>query len=303
MDLLPISGATLASEPTVLASVRTIGAQYGVDYTDDRAVAEMFGERREALRWSQRGRRAWFGGLALAVGAVWPFIGPEVPAFTGSPALAYGPAVPFLAVGIGLLISVRARWKRELEHPALVGYRHVLGVARSRGLPVTHVPAWLEGRSEYGGTKPAVPVPTYRPVAPDTPDTTSTPSTPAGPYGDRPQDVPPMPPAVAEYEEIADQGGWHDEAGCLFVIAALIGAAYGWWQGVALGYLALLLVPLAVRVWLAGSRQGKEKERLRTEALDYVEAIARAQASGAAVPELSPRLRKLLDEEQWLGRR
>ncbi|WP_075779411.1 hypothetical protein [Streptomyces acidiscabies] len=330
MDLLPINGATLASEPTVLASVRTISAQYGVDYTDDRAVTAMFEERREALHRSQRGPLVWLGGLALLVGGVWPFIGPEVPALAENPALAYGPAVPILAAGIVCLISVRARWKRELGHPALAGYRHVLGVARSRGLPVTHVPAWLEGRSEYGGTKPTTPVPTYRPTGGEPSHTPSTPAgpyaagpygrqapgTPAGPYGYQPpgaapatpnpyavHTVPPVPDAVAAYEKIADQGGWHDEAGCLFVIAALIGAAYGWWQGVTLGYLALVLVPLAIWVWLAGSRQGKEKERLRKEALAYVETVARAQAAGAAVPELSPRLRKLLDEEQWMGRR
>ncbi|WP_416973455.1 DUF3824 domain-containing protein [Streptomyces sp. 4F14] len=328
MDLLPINGATLASEPTVLASVRTISAQYGVDYTDDRAVAAMFEERREALHWSQRGPLVWLGGLALLVGGVWPFIGPEVPALADSPALAYGPAAPVLALGIGCLTAVRARWKRELGHPALVGYRHVLGVARSRGLPVTHVPAWLEGRSEYGGTKPTVPVPRYRPTGGEPSHTPSTPAGPyasgpyaphpqaaAGPYGYQPpgtpnpyaarasRTVPPVPGSVAAYEKIADQGGWHDEAGCACVIAALIGAAYGWWQGVTLGYLALVLLPLAVWVWLAGSRQGKEKERLRREALAYVETVARAQAAGAAVPELSPRLRKLLDEEQWLGRR
>jgi len=214
---------------------------------------------------------------------------------------------------------------------------------------VTHIPAWLEGRSGYGGTKPAVPVPVYRPMvgdtrntsgavaaapgtAADTPSTgagSSTPGTGAGPYGHRPPGTtgaaspcatpvslavpsvpapvspaaPPAPASVAAYEEIADQGGWHDEAGCLLVVAALVGVAYGWWQGMPLGYLALLLVPLAIRVWVAGSRQGKEKERLREEALAHVEAVARAQAAGAVVPELSPRLRKLLDEEQWLGRR
>lgn len=318
MDLLPINGATLASEPTVLASVRTISAQYGVDYTDDRAVTAMFEERREALHRSQRGPLVWLGGLALLVGGVWPFIGPEVPALAENPALAYGPTVPILAAGIVCLISVRARWKRELGHPALTGYRHVLGVARSRGLPVTHVPAWLEGRSEYGGTKPTTPVPTYRPTGGEPSHTPSTPAGPyaAGPYGYQPpgaapsapnpyavHTVPPVPDAVAAYEKIADQGGWHDEAGCLFVVAALIGAAYGWWQGVTFGYLALVLLPLAVWVWLAGSRQGKEKERLRKEALAYVETVARAQAAGAAVPELSPRLRKLLDEEQWMGRR
>ncbi|MHC5904979.1 hypothetical protein ACVNF4_13905 [Streptomyces sp. S6] len=295
MDLLPISGATLATEPTVLASVRTISAQYGVDYLDDRAVTAMFDERRDALHWSRRGPLVRFGGLALLVGVVWPVVGPEVPAFADEPVLAYGPAVPVLTVGIGLLISVHARWKRELEHPALIGYRHVLGVARSRGLPVTHVPAWLEGRSGYGGTRPAVPVPVYRPRAGDTRNTPEVPPVPAS--------VPPPPDSVAAYEEIAGRGGRHDEAGCLLVVAGLIGAAYGWWEGVPLGYLGLVLVPLAVRVWLAGSRQGKEKERLREEALAYVETVARAQAAGAVVPELSPRLRKLLDEEQWLGRR
>jgi hypothetical protein len=111
------------------------------------------------------------------------------------------------------------------------------------------------------------------------------------------------PPAVLAYERVADEGGWHDEAGCLLFAAGGIGAGWAWTEGGPLGGLAaLLLVPLAVWTWVAGHRQGKRKEALRQEALAYVRAVAQAQAAGARVPELSPELRKLLLEQEELGR-
>jgi hypothetical protein len=111
-----------------------------------------------------------------------------------------------------------------------------------------------------------------------------------------------MPSAVLAYERFADTGGWHDEAGWLLLAAGGIGAGWAWSEGRPAGLAALLLVPLAVWTWLAGHRQGKEKERLRQEALAYVRAVAEAQAAGARVQELSPVVRRLLLEEEQLGR-
>ncbi|CAM5474293.1 hypothetical protein STENM327S_08276 [Streptomyces tendae] len=65
--------------------------------------------------------------------------------------------------------------------------------------------------------------------------------------------------------------------------------------GTAVGYAALLLVPVAVWVWLAGRRQGREKEESREEARQYVKALEAAQAAGAHIPELSPQLRRLVE--------
>jgi hypothetical protein len=187
---------------------------------------------------------------------------------------------------VAALTRVHVRWKRELTHPALAGYREVLGVARAHGVPLTHVPAWLEGRSSSGGGKGAAPIPSYPPV-----ERTAPAVAPAAPVA-----VPPKPDSVAAYERMADAGGWHDEAGCLLVFAGAGGAMWAASSDAPVGYGALALVPVAILVWVAGRRQGSEKERLRAEAEAYVRAVAAAQAAGARVPELSPVLRKLLGD-------
>jgi hypothetical protein len=290
--LLPIGGATLASDARVLEAVRAIGARTGVDYTDDAAVSALLRERRRAMDATQRGSLVWLGGLALTVGVIWPFVAPTVPAFAGKPVLAFGPVGPLLIVAVAVLTLVRTRWKRELTHPALAGYREVLGVARAHGLALTHVPAWLEGKSSDAGGRGAAPIPSYPTVQPG-------PAEPAPLPQERVPStsvvVPPKPAAVAEYERIANAGGWHDETGCLLVLAGAGGAFWAATAGSTIGYGALTLVPAAVIVWLAGSRQGSEKERLRAEAIEYVRAVTSAQEAGAQVPELSPVLRKLLD--------
>ncbi|MFD9431221.1 hypothetical protein [Streptomyces sp. NPDC060002] len=348
MALLPVSRATLASDARVLATVRAIGERRGVDYTDDAAVSELLAERRRALEATQHGPLVWVGGLTLVAGVLWPFMAQMVPALSGRLPLSYAPAGPLLVVAVATLSAVRLRWKRELVHGTLVGYREVIGVARAHGLPVTHVPAWLEGRS-YGGTgKGSAPVPTYSVVreedggtlppgpaapsatwaAPD-PSSVSPGAAPRPPTrsasSDRPPSrtsvplpaepvplpaepvplpanpapIPPKPAAVLSYEQIAGEGGWHDEGGCLLLFGGLLGAAWGVSQDMPVAVVgALVLVPLAVRVWVLGSRQGMEKARLRQEALAYVRTIAAAQAAGAQVPELSPVLRKLLEEEE-----
>lgn len=309
MDLLPISGATLATDPTVLVSVRTIGAQYGVDYLDDDAVTEMFEERRDALREARRGRTVWIGGAALVTGALWPFLAPLILPLGDGTALTYAPAGPLLLLAATALTSVRLRWRRELRHPALNGYRHVLGVARARGLPVAYIPAWLEGRSEYGTGRAAVAVPVYRRgpeedvplTSPKEPRTPKAPKTPTGQTPPAPA-LPEKPTSVTAYEATADDAGWHTETGCLLIALGAAGAGYAWWEGTPIAYGTLLLVPLAITVWRTGTRRTAEREHLREESLTYLTAIADAQSAGAAAPELSPALRKLLDEEEWLNR-
>ncbi|MFJ8085060.1 hypothetical protein ACIQ6Y_31135 [Streptomyces sp. NPDC096205] len=296
--LLPIGGATLATDTRVLDAVRAIGARYGVDYTNDKAVTALLAERRRAVRATQRGWFAWIGGLALTAGVVLPMLSTALPDRTAKAALlATGPVV---VLAVAALTAVHVRWKRELTHPSLTGYREVLGVARAHGLPLTHVPAWLEGRSSTGGGKASVPIPSYpsaepRPSSAPPSVPTAVPTmaedTPA-----QPVTVPPKPAAVAHYEEIADAGGWHDETGCLLLFAALIGASWAWSQDVPLGYGLLALVPVAIAVWMAGRRQGREKEALRAEAVAYVRTVAAAQAAGAPVAELPPVLRELLED-------
>ncbi|AOW88482.1 MULTISPECIES: hypothetical protein [Streptomyces] len=315
VDLLPVSGAALSADPRALAAVRTVGTRHGVDYSDDTAVTALLAERRRAVEATQRGPLVWLGGSTLTVGVIWPFLAPILPAFAGKPVLVYAPAGPLLVVAVAALALVRVRWKRELTHPALVGYRETLGIARAHGIRLTHVPAWLEGRSPTGGGKGATPVPAHPPVPPATAQAAASSSSPdhegtADEGGPAPQAapqiraspaasalvlVPPKPPAVTEYEHLADVGGWHDETGWLLVFAGLIGTAWAYSTGSPVGYAALLLVPVAILVWLAGSRQGHEKNQLREEALKYVKSLEAAQAAGAHVPELSPQLRELVD--------
>nr|WP_079083098.1 hypothetical protein [Streptomyces antibioticus] len=289
-DLLPIGGTALASDPRVLAAAQAIGARTGVDYTNDAVVSALLMERRKAASRAQHRPLAWVAGLLLVVGAVWAVVAVDVPSLGPKKALA---AVPVFLLAIAMLVLVRKGWKRELMHPALAGYRELLGVAVAHGMPLAHVPPWLEGRSElpsgaaHEPGKGATPIPSFRKVDPPTAPTSAARVPTSVP-------VPPKPPAVAEYERIADAGGWHDEAGCLLIFAGAIGAGWAWQETEPLGYGALALVPLAIIVWLVGSRQGDEKTRLRAEATEYVRAIAAAQAAGAQVPELSPQLRKLL---------
>ncbi|MFH8442588.1 hypothetical protein ACH4D3_15340 [Streptomyces sp. NPDC018026] len=313
MDLLPVNGAALSADPRAAEVIRAVGTRHGVDYTDDMAVTALLAERRQALQATQRGPLVWLGGSTLTLGVVWPFLGPTIPALAGDPILAAAPAGPLLIVAIAALTLVRVRWKRELIHPVLVGYRETLGVARAHGIPVTHIPAWLEGRSSTGGGKGIAPVPTYPPVQPataqatpapatpeqdaDTPDESPEPQTTPKPSAPAPAiPVPPKPSKVEDYERMADVGGWHDETGCLLIFAGVIGTAWAYTDGSPLGYATAFLVPVAVLVWLAGSRQGDEKNELREEALKYIKELEAAQAAGAHVPELSPQLRALLDD-------
>ncbi|MFF9272172.1 hypothetical protein [Streptomyces rochei] len=302
MDLLPVNGAALADDPRALEAVRAVGLRYGFDYTDDAAVTALLAERKRALEAEQRQPAAWLGVLALTAGLLLPFVVPMVPALTDRLFAALGAAGCLLVVGVALVVHARTRWKRALTRGPLAGYREVLGLARAHGVPLTHVPAWLEGRSSTGGGKGAAPIPTYATVEPlpDTPPShaTGAPSTtPIAASAAAPVAVPPKPEAVRSYETMADVGGWHDETGCLLFLAGGGGAMWAATSAEPVGYGALLLVPLAGYVWLIGRRQGREKERLREAALAYVREVAAAQAAGAKVPELSPELRKLAETQ------
>lgn len=279
--LLPIGGAALASDPRVAEAVRAIGARTGVDYTDDRQVTALLAERRRAATAAQHGPLAWVGGIALLACVVWPFVAVSVPSLGPKAAVAAG---PLLVLAVAALTRVRANWKRELLHPALAGYREILGVARAHGMPSAHVPAWLEGKAEGGSGKGATPIPSYPEAA-----------VPA-PQGAMGGAVPPKPAAVTEYERLASSGGWHDETGWLLLFAGGGGTAWAWSQTEPIGYAALVLIPVAIGVWLAGSHHGSEETRLRAEAVQYVRTVIAAQTAGARVPELSPALRKLLND-------
>ncbi|MFA3873591.1 hypothetical protein ABS735_07865 [Streptomyces sp. MMCC 100] len=296
MGLLPVSGTALRSDPRVRDAARDIGARYGVDYTDDAAVTALLTERRKALAAEQRRPAAWLGLLALMAGLFLPFGIAMSPALDAHLFAVLGAAGGLTAVGVALLVHARTQWNRALRNGPLAGYREVLGVARAHGIPLAHIPPWLEGRSAGGGGKGAAPIPTYPPVepAPEAPSESATATAPSPPTAAS-VSVPPKPSAVSYYEHMADAGGWHDEAGCLLILAGAGGATWAVTVGTAAGYAALLLVPLAIWVWLAGHRQSREKEELREEALRYVKALETAQAAGARVPELSPQLRALLD--------
>ncbi|WP_326729890.1 hypothetical protein [Streptomyces phaeochromogenes] len=303
--LLPVSGAALSADARLLSSIRDVGARRGVDldYTDDAATAEMLTRHRRTLSAAEHGPLMWLGSLALVAAIVWPFLGHTVPAFEGRPELAFGPAGPLLVVAVTSLVVVRRRWKRELLHPRLAGYREVLGLARAHGVPVTHVPGWLVGRS-MSGDRETVPIPAYAEVEPlpagSGPEPASGEATEAteGVASAAPPAIPAKPASVESYEAMADEGGWHDEAGCLLLFVGIGGVAWAVSEGNALGHLAAVLaVPLAITTWLAGARQGRERQRLREAAVAYVQALSAAQSAGASVPELSPVLRKLLEEE------
>ncbi|MET8684240.1 hypothetical protein ABZV77_08490 [Streptomyces sp. NPDC004732] len=307
--LLPITHATLAADPRLLTAVRDIGARRGFDYTDDAATADLLRERRKAVRGAGNSAPGWLGGLAVVAGVCWPLLSPAVPALADQPPAArFGPAALLLCLTVWLWALVWRRWKRELLHPLLSGYREVLGVAQAHGAPVTHVPDWLVGRSdsgEGGGTGRGVaPIPSYEAVGAtyEAVEATEAPGSAETPHSDPNTPIPAKTATVSQYEARADEGGWHDELGWILLFAGGIGIAWGYTQDAPVGYLAGALIPLAIVTWLAGSRQGDEKRALREEAVAYVRALAAAQAAGARVPELSPVLRKLYAEEFEGGR-
>lgn len=310
LPLLPVTGAALSSTPGALAAVREVGARHGMDYTDDAAVDVFLRERRAVLRRGERGAGTWFGALFLVAGIVWLLLGPAVPALAGNPALTYGPAGPLLIFAVALLARVVVRWRRELRHPALAGYREVLGIARAYGITVTHVPDWLVGRTQSGSREstpipehiPHIQTPTPTPAPTQAPAQAPAPAQAQAPGQEQrpvqgPLQVPAKPAAVAAYEEMeaSTTDDWHTEGGCLLVLAGIGGGIWAFTADAPIGCAGVVLVAFGVMAWVAGGRRGAEKQRLREAALTYVRALSAAQAAGAQVPELSLPLRELLE--------
>ncbi|MEU8824220.1 hypothetical protein [Streptomyces sp. NPDC048636] len=305
--LLPITGSGLASDPELERAVREIGARDGMDYLDDDAVRAMFTEHRRLLARTGR-TRGVIGIFALLAGLGWPFFVQSSPTYlvasdpysgrSVKDAVSLGAAVLLLVVGTCLVVSTFRAHKRQLRHPRLTGYRQVLAAAMAYGVPVAHVPDWLIGRDQNGG-RPRAPLPHYA-AARATSRAPAPATAPApAPVGGGPSvSVPEKPHAVAEYERVADQGGWHDETGWLLLFA---GGGGMLWAATNLdsllpGVLALgVCTALAVWVWTTGAAQGRHKDALREQARRHVRALMAAQAAGSVIPELSPQLKALIE--------
>ncbi|MBA2944941.1 hypothetical protein [Streptomyces himalayensis] len=286
-DLLPVGAHALSADPRLVGAVREFGRTYGYDYFDDEAVRRTLAEHEASLRRTSRGELAWAASLTSAVGLSW-----LVWAASSRPeniALGFVPPAVLLVLAVAAFVRLHRKGKQKLNHPFLKGYRHVLAAALAHGVPVTFVPGWLTGRG--GGGVEAAPLPTYT-----APPGRTAPRQPwsADGAGTAPP-LPAKPAAVAEYERIADRGGWHDEAGGALILAGAIGVFYAVVKDMPVAYAAALLVVLGIWTWVAGHRLGKRQMALSAEARRYVDQLTEAQAAGAAVPELSPQLRKLLD--------
>lgn len=287
-DLLPISGNALTAHPQLDTEVCRFSSLYGLDYFDNRKVGAMLAERQADIRRTSYGALVWISSLAGTVGFIWIlWAGLSKPEKI---AVAIGPPAALIVLAVVGFVRAYRQAKRKLRHPHLEGYRHVLAAALAHGVPVTHVPDWLIGRS--GSGEGAAPLPSYRaPVGGPAHGGAHHAFAQTG----APAPLPPKPQAVAEYERIADQGGSHDEIGCLLVIGAAVGVGTGFTKDMPVAFAAGILAPIAIWFWVAGHRLGKRKRALEARAREYVQQLTAAQASGAVVPELSPQLRKLLD--------
>ncbi|NKI44338.1 hypothetical protein [Streptomyces physcomitrii] len=309
-EALPVSSDVLRSDPRVAAEVVRIGQGCGADFTDDEQTRAQLAQRRGALRTAERGLLMWSGGLLLLLGVVLLFAGPallskrstsdtaettEIPVAAGA-----APGAVLLLLGVVLLVLARGRWKRELAHPVLVGYREVLAVAGAHGLPVSPVPDWLVGRSKERPALAPVPQLPYVGGASEAPGTQ--------PSSDQqelrpPQTAPVKSAAVVEYEESENKGGWQGQLGCLTLLAGGIAAGWAFSQDEPAGYIGgAALLAFTVVLWIAAYRDGQEKARLREDALAYARAVLAAQQAGVRVPPLSRRLEEVLDEERESGR-
>ncbi|KIX76777.1 hypothetical protein SF12_17105 [Streptomyces sp. MBRL 601] len=54
-------------------------------------------------------------------------------------------------------------------------------------------------------------------------------------------------------------------------------------------------------VWVAGERRSSRSARLREAAVAYIAQLKAAQDQGVALPELSPQLARLLEEDDVTG--
>lgn len=282
--LLPVNAAALTMNPGLLDAVREFGRTYGYDYLDDETVRLTLAEHQASLRRTAGGGAVWAASVVGTVGLVWLLWG--VLSKPENIALAVAPPAVLILLAVAAFVWFHRKGLRQLRHPVLEGYRHVLAAALAYGAPVTEVPLWLTGRG--GGSVEIAPLPAY--TAPP-----GEPARPAVTSAGTAVPLPDKPTAVTEYERIAERGGWHDEAGWGLIVAGAVCVSYAVAKNMPAAYAAILLVGLGIWIWVAGHRLGKRQNELATEARRYVDRLAEAQASGAVIPELSPPLRRLFD--------
>ncbi|MFI1313847.1 hypothetical protein ACH4TS_27510 [Streptomyces albidoflavus] len=299
--LLPVSGAELRRDPALHEAVRRVGQRVGVDFTDDERVREELRRGRDALA----GGSATAGPGCLALLLLIVAAGLAVADQISPPLTVHRPAL-LAGAGACAVLAVTAmgwavvRWQRARRDPVLAAYREVLALAQAHGLALTHVPDWLVGKADES-SKPWSPLPE---VAPPGAGTGATPPpAPSAPRGTGNIRLPRKPAEVTAWERTADQGGWHDELGGLLALAGAGAAFWAYVEDQPVGYAGLLLgLASAVTVWVLGHRQGVRKQRGRQAALRHLADLRAAQAAGAAVPELSPQLRRLLEEDDGTDR-
>ncbi|MCU7705169.1 DUF5129 domain-containing protein [Streptomyces albidoflavus] len=294
--LLPVGGAELRRDPALHEAVRRAGQRVGVDFTDDERV-------REELR---RGHDALAGGSATTGPGCLAFLllivaaGLAVADQISPPLTVHRPAL-LAGAGVCAVLAVAAmgwavaRWQRARRDPVLAAYREVLALAQAHGLALTHVPDWLVGKAG-GSSQPWYPLPEVAP--PGTATGTTPPPPPSAPRDAGDVRPPHKPAEVTAWERTAGQGGWHDELGGLLALAGAGAAVWAYVEDQPVGYAGLVLgLASAIAVWVLGHLQGVRKERGREAALRHLADLRAAQAAGAAVPELSPQLRRLLEED------
>lgn len=294
--LLPVSGAELRRDPVLHEAVRRVGQRVGVDFTDDERVREELRRGRDALA---DGGSATTGPGCLAFVLLIVAAGLAVADRISPPLTAHRPAL-LAGAGACAVLAVAAmgwavvRWQRARRDPVLAAYREVLALAQAHGLTLTHVPDWLVGKAE-GSSKSWSPLPEVAP--PGAAAGATPPPAPSAPRGAGDVRPPRKPAEVAAWERTADRGGWHDELGGLLALAGAGAAVWAYVEDQPVGYAGLFLgLASAITVWVLGHRQGVRKKRGRQAALHHLADLRAAQAAGAAVPELSPRLRRLLEE-------
>ncbi|MFD5023999.1 hypothetical protein [Streptomyces sp. NPDC058373] len=296
-QLLPVSGAELRRDPALHEAVRRVGQRVGVDFTDDERVREELRRGREALAGMGSATLApsclTFVFLIVAGGlAVADKISPGLSVHR--PALLAGAGV-FAALAVAAIVWAVVRGQRARRDPVFAAYREVLALAQAHGVTPTHIPDWLVGKAN-ASSKPWYPLPEVAPVS--TAQGATPPSAPAAPRSTGDVRPPRKPAEVTAWEQTADKGGWHDEVGLLLALAGGGAAMWAYFEDEPVGYAGLALgLAAAITVWVVGYRQGARKKRGRQAALRHLADVQAAQAAGAAVPELSPQLRKLLEKD------
>ncbi|MEK8171333.1 hypothetical protein NKH77_23405 [Streptomyces sp. M19] len=289
----------MSTDPRLVEAVRRISAQHRVDYLDDDVVAEMLREHERQVRRAGLGP-GLIGVLALLVGSSGPYC-----AGGGRPT-ASRRLVTRQAGRRGLRGADRPR-SRVHHHgrrpqqaataaPALEGYRKVLGVAIAHGYP--HSP-YRPGSSGAPGRRARVGAdPRYAPVPPLNEERTAVAETARPPQVRRARLRPPSltrSSSTSAWPTSADGTTRPAPSSCSPASSPAPGPT-----GLRTSRRWPSSRPRPVRPWPSPSGwrgpARAQKEALRKHARAYLRELVAAQAAGTVVPELSPPLRKLLDE-------